>query len=55
MTAAERKAKERERKRALGLVPKEIWVHPDDWGAVVEALESRTALREAIAEMREKR
>jgi len=29
MTAAERKARERERKRAAGLVPVEVWVPVD--------------------------
>lgn len=30
-SAAERKAAERERKRAQGLILKQVWVHPDTW------------------------
>lgn len=30
-TAAERKASERERMRSLGLVLRQVWVHPKDW------------------------
>lgn len=33
-TDAEYKAAERARRRAAGLVPKEIWVHPKDWPTV---------------------
>lgn len=29
-TAKERKTREREQKRSLGLRPMEIWAHPDD-------------------------
>ncbi|MDP1817265.1 MAG: hypothetical protein Q8K92_22605 [Leadbetterella sp.] len=30
-SAAERKALERQKKRELGLVPKEIWIKPEHW------------------------
>ncbi len=30
-SAAQRKKEERQRKRALGLVPKEIWCFPEHW------------------------
>lgn len=33
-TAAQRKAEERERKRALGFVPYQVWVHPKDMARV---------------------
>ena len=36
MTAAKRKAQERERKRALGLVKLEIWADPRDHPAIKE-------------------
>ena len=35
-TAAQRKQAERDRKRALGLVRKEIWIKPEQWEQVRE-------------------
>ena len=31
MTPAERKRKEIERKKAMGLVRRDVWARPDDW------------------------
>lgn len=31
MTPTERKRKEVERKKAMGLVNRGVWAHPDDW------------------------
>lgn len=39
MTPTERKALERERKRALGLTPHEIWCHPDDWPQIKQLID----------------
>ncbi|MCP3849448.1 MAG: hypothetical protein GY694_04300 [Gammaproteobacteria bacterium] len=36
MTPAERKRKEVERKKAMGLVNRGVWVHPDDWPKIRE-------------------
>jgi hypothetical protein len=36
--AAARKRLERDRKRAEGLVPREIWVRPEDWPQVQKYL-----------------
>jgi hypothetical protein len=33
-SAAQRKAAERDRMRALGLVLRQVWVHPKDWERV---------------------
>ena len=33
-TAAQRKADERKRMRSLGLVLRQVWVHPKDWPRV---------------------
>jgi len=30
-TNTERKALERERKKALGYIRRDVWAHPDDW------------------------
>lgn len=45
---AQIKAAQRERKRALGLVEKHIWVHPADWPAILKRV------REAIKRRVEK-
>lgn len=39
MTAAERKAAERARKRALGLVPVEVWILPESKSEVAAIVE----------------
>jgi len=36
MTPAERKRKEREHKKELGLVSRDVWAHPDDWPKIRE-------------------
>ena len=38
-TAAERKKEERQRKRAAGLVPKEIWCYPEHWKKIESYIE----------------
>ena len=34
LTQAERKAAERDRKKELGFVRRDVWAHPDDWPAI---------------------
>lgn len=46
-SATERKAAERERKRSLGLVPGEVWAHPQDWPDVRRYVERKTRKRAA--------
>ncbi len=36
MTPAERKKRERDRKKELGLVSREVWAHPNDWPKIRE-------------------
>lgn len=38
-SSADRKKLERQRKRALGLVPKEVWCKPEDWETVKNYIE----------------
>jgi len=38
-TAKERKKEQRIRLRALGLVPKEIWVYPQRWEEIKKMIE----------------
>ena len=45
MTPAERKRKERDRKKEFGLVSREVWAHPDDWP---KTRELETELKQCI-------
>lgn len=38
-TPAQRKAEEAERKKALGLVRRGVWAHPDDWPEIKKLVE----------------
>lgn len=36
MTAAERNQKTRDKRKALGLLRRDVWAHPDDWPKIRE-------------------
>jgi hypothetical protein len=44
-TAAQRKAAEADRKKAIGLVRRGVWAHPDDWGEITKLVEELTKKR----------
>lgn len=46
LTEAQVKARQREKKRELGLVRKEIWIHPADWPAILKRV--REAFRKRV-------
>jgi hypothetical protein len=42
---AKRKSESRKRMREKGMVPKEIWVYPDDWPEIKNFIEYKKSLR----------
>ena len=47
-TPTERKQAERERKRALGLVRRDVYAHPDDWPKLKALEQKLRAKRETV-------
>lgn len=41
-------ARLRERKRAAGLVLKQVWVHPDDWPEIRDTIDRKASERETL-------
>ena len=38
----------RERRKAAGLIKREVWVHPDDWPKIKQHIERVTSKRKAL-------